>query len=364
MTSEPETNGSLPSAWMPLPGVTLRFLSDIEPGIRRIKRGESFVFLAPRGQRVTKTDRLRIRHLAIPPAWTDVWISPHADSHLQATGRDARGRKQYRYHDDWRLHRETTKFEKLPEFARALPALRKQVRSDLAGIGMTRERVLATVVQLLDKTLIRVGNDEYARENHSYGLTTLRNRHARVQGSHIHFSFRGKSGKQHEIDLNDPKLARIVRRCQELPGQELFEFVDGDGKPHPVGSADVNDYLRRLTGSDFTAKDFRTWHGTNLALNAHASGEYPPGSRNRVVAIAKHVASALGNTPAVCRRSYIHPAVIHACEKRLPIPPPPPRPTGLSADERRTLSFLESLQRPKVRHRRGTNPDRSKKEHA
>lgn len=339
----------LPAIWGPSRPAALHFVSDQSAGIRRKRRGRSFHYALPGGGRVSPADRLRIQHLAIPPAWTDVWISPHADTHLQATGRDAKGRKQYRYHDDWRLHRETTKFDHLTAFARALPAVRRGVRKDLTLRGISRERVLATVVCLLDKTLIRIGNDEYARTNHSYGLTTLQNRHARVRGSHIHFSFRGKSGRRHEIDLEDKTLARVVRRCQELPGQELFEFLGTDGEPHPIGSGDVNDYLRRLTGADFTAKEFRTWHGTNLALNALVN--LPP-VRHPVAVVSREVAAALGNTPAVCRRSYIHPAVIRACESQLPVPPPARGPSGLTVDERRTLAFLENQGHPNVQHRR------------
>ncbi len=254
----------------------------------------------------------RIKRLAIPPAWTDVWISPHENGHMQATGRDARGRKQYRYHSDWRQQRDKNKFSRMIAFARGLPRIRRRVKRDLGHPGMPREKILATVVRLLEATLIRVGNEEYARENGSYGLTTMRNHHATVKGAQIRFTFRGKSGKRHEISLRHPQLARIVRRCQEMPGQELFGYEE-DGETRDIDSQDVNEYLRAISGDDFTAKDFRTWAGTVLA--AVALGEFErvtheaEAKKNVVVAI-EAVARMLGNTPAVCRKCYVHPTVL------------------------------------------------------
>jgi DNA topoisomerase-1 len=257
----------------------------------------------------------RIRRLAIPPAWTDVWIGPDARGHLQATGRDDRGRKQHRYHPRWREVRDETKYHRLIAFARALPRLRRRVARHLARLGLSREKVLAAIVRLLETTLIRVGNEEYARQNHSFGLTTLRDRHADIQGSHLSFRFRGKGGIEHSVDLHDRRLARIVRQCQDLPGQELFQWVDGDGRQHVVDSADVNAYLREATGEDFTAKEFRTWAGTVLAAQAlqefQTFDSQAQGKRNIVHAI-ESVAKRLGNTRAVCRKCYVHPAVLNA----------------------------------------------------
>ena len=240
---------------------------------------KGFVYALPKGGQARDAAILaRIKRLAIPPAWTDVWISLHANGHLQATGRDARGRKQYRYHADWRQQRDASKFGRMIAFAQALPRIRRRVKRDLQRRGMPREKVLATVVRLLEVTLIRVGNDEYARENHSFGLTTMRNGHARVAGQKIHFAFSGKSGKRHDITLHDPQLARIVRRCQDLPGQELFRYEDEAGAPHSIHSQDVNDYIRGITGEDFTAKDFRTWAGTGA--RCHRPSEIGGGRRS------------------------------------------------------------------------------------
>jgi DNA topoisomerase-1 len=267
-------------------------------------------------------DLKRIRALAVPPAWTDVWICPDSRGHLQATGRDARGRKQYRYHPQWRLQRDSNKFDRLEEFAAFLPQLRARVAADLGKPGLPREKVLAAVVQLLEKSLIRVGNDEYAKANRSFGLTTLRDQHVAVRGSSLRFEFRGKSGKRHTVDINDRRLARIVRQCRDLPGQELFQYLDEHGRRRDVNSADVNAYLREITGADFTAKDFRTWSGTVLAVTAlrdvalrdPGTGSSRTGSmaaaKKNVVRAVEAVAGVLGNTPAVCRKSYIHPAVL------------------------------------------------------
>ena len=260
----------------------------------------------------------RIKSSAIPPAWTDVWICPLAHGHIQAVGRDARGRKQYRYHARWRETRDQNKYARLIEFGRALPRIRRRVEEDLGRPHLPREKVLAAVVRLLETTLIRVGNEEYARENHSYGLTTLRSKHVTVEGATLRFEFRGKGGKRHAVDLADRRLARVVRHCQELPGHELFQYVDDEGQPQVVDSADVNEYLRKVGGGEFTAKDFRTWGGTVLAALALAS-QSASGEPRRVKRELAEVARHLGNTVAICRKCYIHPAVIVAhAENALP----------------------------------------------
>jgi DNA topoisomerase-1 len=256
---------------------------------------------------------IRIRSLAIPPAWTDVWICTREDGHLQATGRDARGRKQYRYHQQWRAVRDENKYQRLISFAKALPKIRRRIARDLRRKGLPREKVLAAVVKLLETTLIRVGNDEYAKSNGSFGLTTMRDRHAHVRGAKVSFEFRGKSGVEHEIDLEDPRLARIVRQCQDLPGQELFQYVADEGEIRDIGSSDVNDYLREISGQDFTAKDYRTWAGTALAAQALQEFEdfdSQAAAKRNITQAIERVAERLGNTPAVCRRCYVHPAVL------------------------------------------------------
>jgi DNA topoisomerase-1 len=257
----------------------------------------------------------RIRGLVIPPAWTDVWICPSPRGHIQATGRDARGRKQYRYHPRWRAVRDENKFSRMIAFARILPRLRARVARDLALPGLPRAKVLATVVRLLETTYIRIGNEEYARQNASFGLTTLRGRHVSVNGSTVHFCFRGKSGKEQEVALDDARVAQVIRRCRDLPGQDLFKYLDADGSPQTIGSSDVNGYLREIADDDFTAKDFRTWAGTVVAALAlrelPAAGSSTQAKRNIVRAIAA-TAGQLGNTPAVCRRCYVHPAVLDA----------------------------------------------------
>ena len=255
----------------------------------------------------------RIRALAIPPAWTEVWICPDPNGHLQATGRDAKGRKQYRYHPRWREVRDDAKYTKLLTFARVLPLIRARVEADLKRSGLPREKVLAAIIRLMEMTLIRIGNAEYAKANKSFGLTTLRDRHVAIEGGHVHISFRGKSGKRHETDINDRRLARIVKDCRDLPGYELFQYIDEDGQRRDVDSADVNDYLREITGEDITAKDFRTWAATHLAAQALREFEEFDSDAKRKKAIVdavKKVATHLGNTPAICRRSYIHPAVL------------------------------------------------------
>jgi DNA topoisomerase-1 len=292
----------------------LRYLNDDKPGIRRVGSGKSFRYVGPDGKPVRNAETLgRIRSLAIPPAWTDVWICPHENGHLQATGRDARGRKQYRYHPRWREVRDGTKYDRMIAFGKALPTIRAATEEHLKLPGLPREKVLATVVRLLEITHIRVGNDEYAKSNHSYGLTTLHDQHAHIDGSTVRFSFRGKSGIRHEVELHDRRLAKIVRGCQDLPGQELFQYVGEDGAVRDVGSADVNDYLREITGQEFTAKDFRTWAGTILAaceLSAREVVKSMREAKRNVVAAVREVAEQLGNTVAVCRKCYIHPAVL------------------------------------------------------
>ena len=295
----------------------LRHSTDAKPGIRRRRQGRGFGYVDADGRRVTDRETLdRIRSLAIPPAWEDVWICPDPLGHLQATGRDAKGRKVYRYHPRYRARREEAKYERLVAFARALPTIRREVDKDLSRPGLPREKVLAAVVRLLELTLIRVGNDEYARLNRSFGLTTLEDRHATVRGTAIRFRFRGKSGVTHEVGLRDRRLAAIVRRCQDLPGQELFQYVGDDGEPVDVASDDVNDYLRSIPGADgVTAKDFRTWAGTVLAYRALRALDEPETTteaKRNVVSAIRDTADQLGNTSAVCRASYVHPVVVEA----------------------------------------------------
>ncbi|HEX2195132.1 MAG TPA: DNA topoisomerase IB [Candidatus Limnocylindria bacterium] len=313
MSTKPST---VPDAVESAQEAGLRYVSDSTPGIRRRRAGRGFTYLAPDGSRITNERTLeRIKRLAIPPAWTDVWICPSPNGHLQATGRDARGRKQYRYHADWRKARDEVKYERIVEFGQALPRIRGRVEQDLSLPGMPRERVLAAVVRLLEKTRMRVGNEEYARDNRSFGLTTLRHRHAQVGSSRIRFRFRGKGGREMEVELSDRRLARIVARCQELPGQQLFTYLGDDGQPRTVDSADVNDYLREISGRDFTAKDFRTWSGTVLAawaLSELREFDTQAQAKRNVVRAVEAVAERLGNTPAVSRSSYVDPRVIDA----------------------------------------------------
>ena len=296
----------------------LRYYPDSKPGYTRraakVKAG--FHFFDTAGKRLTDPAEIqRIRSLAIPPAYTDVWICPSPRGHLQATGRDAKGRKQYRYHPRWRETADANKYGRVMAFAAALPGIRRRVEADLGRPGLPREKVLATVVKLLETTLIRVGNEEYARTNHHYGLTTLRNRHVRVQGGRIEFSFRGKSGIDHTVELKNPRLARIVRHCQEIPGQDLFQYLDENGDRQNLDSADVNAYLQEISGQPFTAKDFRTWAGTVLAamaLQEFESFDSQAAAKKNIVNAIEHVAERLGNTPTVCRKCYIHPAILEA----------------------------------------------------
>jgi DNA topoisomerase I len=294
----------------------LQYVDDSARGIHRQKRGRSFSYVGPDDKTVRDRKTLaRIQALVIPPAWKDVWICGNPNGHLQVTGRDSRGRKQYRYHTRWREIRDENKYGKLISFAQSLPRIRRRVASHLRRPGLPREKVLAAVVKLLETTLVRVGNDEYARSNKSFGLTTMRDRHAHIAGARIRIEFNGKSGINHEIEIRDPKIAKIVKSCQELPGQELFQYVDEQGAVHDIGSTDVNDYLREISGQNFTAKDFRTWAGTALAAQALQEFEdfdtKAAAKRNLTRAIER-VAERLGNTKAVCRKCYIHPAVIDA----------------------------------------------------
>jgi DNA topoisomerase-1 len=294
----------------------LRYVSDARPGIRRKRSGRHFRYVGADGQPIRDPAVLqRIKALAIPPAWTDVWICPSPNGHIQATARDAKGRKQYRYHPRWQAVRDETKYERTLAFGQALPSIREQTERHLDLPGLPREKVLATVVRLLETTLIRVGNDEYARQNHSFGLTTMRDRHVSVDGGKIRFHFLGKSGKRHTVEMHDRRLARIVRRCRDIPGQELFQYYDEAGERRDVTSGDVNAYLREITGEDFTAKDFRTWAGTVLAawaLREFEAFDSETQAKRNVVQAIERVAERLGNTPAVCRRCYVHPAVLDA----------------------------------------------------
>lgn len=301
------------------PAAGLRYVNDAAPGIRRKRAGRGFSYTGPDGAKISDRATLaRIKALGIPPAWEDVWICPSPNGHIQATGRDARRRKQYIYHPQWREARDETKFARLAVFGASLPRIRRRTTADLTQPGLPQEKALATVVQLLDLSLIRIGNEEYARTNESYGLTTMRQSQVEVNGSEIHFEFQGKSGKQHTVAVRDPRLARIIRRCEELPGYELFQYVDEAGERHGVESSDVNRYLQEITDQRFTAKDFRTWGGTVIA--ARALRELGPAAtateaKKNIVEAVKRAAHELGNTPAVCRRAYIHPDILRAYEE-------------------------------------------------
>ena len=294
----------------------LRYVSDERPGYTRKARGKHFEYFDSDGKSIRDEQRLlRIKRLAIPPAWTDVWICPSPNGHIQATGRDARGRKQYRYHERWREVRDENKFDRLGQFAIALPNIRRRVTQDLKLPGLPRRKVLATIVRLLERTFIRIGNEEYARENKSFGLTTLKNHHVKVKGAQVRFRFRGKSGRQHDVDIADRRVANVIAECQDLPGQDLFQYLDEDGKVQDVTSQDVNEYLRQIAGEDFSAKDFRTWGGTVLAAIALSQQEEfetkKQGKSNIKTAICA-VAELLGNTPTICRKCYIHPMIVEA----------------------------------------------------
>ena len=294
----------------------LRYVDDRRPGISRIRQGKGLRYRGPDGRRIRDGETLtRIRSLAVPPAWRDVWICPDRSGHLQATGRDVKGRKQYRYHPRWREVRDGDKYERMIAFGRALPHIRQRVEKDLSRPGLPQEKILATVVRLLELTLIRVGNEEYAKQNDSFGLATMRDRHVRVNGSALRFQFRGKSGIRHAVDLKDHRLARIVRQSRDLPGYELFQYVDAAGERRAIDATDVNAYLKSIAGDEFTAKDFRTWAGTVLAARAlremMAFDSQAQAKRN-VLRAVEAVAKRLGNTTAVCRKCYVHPEVVHA----------------------------------------------------
>ena len=353
----------LPSGETAARSAGLRYVSDQQPGIRRSMGPLGFRYVGPDGRSIRAAAELkRIRALAVPPAWKDVWICPDARGHIQATGRDARGRKQYRYHQCWRAFRDETKFDRLQAFAAVLPKIRARTAADLRRAGLPREKVLATVVQLLEKSLIRVGNEEYARHNRSFGLTTLRDSHVDVRRGSLRFEFRGKSGVRHAVDIDDPRLARVVKQCRDLPGQELFQYLDDDGTRQDVASADVNAYVREIAGDEFTAKDFRTWAGTVLACTALREIEAAASqsqAKKHVLHAIEAVAGILGNTRAVCRKSYIHPAVldsymdgslmqavrrrVHAAVRRQ---------AGLRADEVAALAVLQQRAARGARKRR------------
>jgi DNA topoisomerase-1 len=318
------------------------------PGIRRAGPVKAFRYFAANGRPIRDKQTLfRIRSLAIPPAWRDVWISPREEGHLQAVGRDARNRKQYRYHSRWRQFRDETKFHRMSDFGRVLPKIRRRVKRDLALQGLPKQKVLATIVRLLEATLIRVGNEEYTKQNNSYGLTTLRDHHVNITGAKVHFYFRGKSGVKHAISVRDQYLAKIVKRLRDLPGYELFQYIDENGEARTIGSMDVNDYLREITGLDFTAKDFRTWAGTILAIEALCECEpfvsQRQAKKNIVAAVTK-VAERLGNTVAVCKKCYIHPGVFESYMQRALA-----RPNGgtLSNREKQFAAMLKKWSAPK-----------------
>lgn len=348
----------------------LRYVTDAMPGIRRHRHGRGFTYIGPDGEVIRARDALkRFRSLVIPPAWTDVWICPHEDGHLQVTARDARGRKQYRYHPQFRQQRDGTKFERMFELSDVLWKIRERVESDITLPGLARNKIMATVVWLLETTLIRIGSDEYRKANKSFGLTTLRRRHVAVSGSDMRFEFKGKSGIQHAVSVADKRIARIVQRCQELPGEELFKYLDDDGKRQEVDAEDVNAYLQEITGRDITAKDFRTWAGTMLAAEGLRSIG-PAGSKREaeknVIACVDITAKRLGNTRSVCRKYYIHPALIEAYLEGSVLPPLPERrwnkrkskgPT-LRQHEMDVLAFIKARLKPKTR--RAASPAQTK----
>jgi DNA topoisomerase I len=294
----------------------LQYISDDRPGYARRAKDGGFEYLDTEGKRIRDEQRLlRIKRLAIPPAWTDVWICPTPAGHIQVTGRDARRRKQYRYYERWRELRDESKFGRVADFAKALPKIRQRVAQDMRLQGLPRQKVLATVVRLLERTFIRVGNEEYARENKSFGLTTMKNRHVKVKGPQLRFRFRGKSGRQHEVDVTNKRIAKIVSKCQDLPGQDLFQFVTDNGDVQDITSQDVNDYLREISRENFTAKDFRTWAGTVLAaiaLKSECDFETKKHAKANLKTAICAVAQLLGNTAAICRKCYVHPAVVEA----------------------------------------------------
>lgn len=333
----------------------LRYIDDRQPGIRRLRRGRHFSYVYPDGSPVRDDSELRrIKALAVPPAYTDVWIAPIANGHVQATGRDARGRKQYRYHKRWHEVRDEAKYQRLVAFGKALPAIRKATAKDLAGSELSRRKVLAAIVAIMDSTGMRVGNEEYAQANDTFGLTTLRTRHVKLNGSEVRLRFRGKTGRESLITLKDARLARVIKRCRDLPGEELFEYVDETGAVNRVASDDVNEYIREIAGEDFSAKDFRTWIGTVeciAALGEPASDQSQV--KQNIAAALACVASRLGNTPAVCRKAYVHPAVLETYTQLRSLPcrngkattSAKPRAASLSHQERIALRFVKQWER-------------------
>ena len=352
--AEPNLNGAIAEELVDAAEEAgLQYVSDERPGYRRKAKGKHFEYLDTNGKSICDEQRLlRIKRLAIPPAWTDVWICPSPNGHIQATGRDARGRKQYRYHERWREVRDENKFDRLAQFAKALPNIRRRVARDLKLPGLPQQKVLATIVRLLERTFIRIGNEEYARDNKSFGLTTFKNRHVKVKGAQILFRFRGKSGRQHEVDVTDRRVAKIVAKCQDIPGQDLFQYLDADEKAQDVTSQDVNEYLRQIAGEDFTAKDFRTWGGTVLAaiaLSKQGEFETKKQATSNIKTAVAAVAELLGNTPAVCRKCYIHPMIVEAYLNRTRIAGlngdgKALKPPSLRAAERALLKFLHVRQ--------------------
>lgn len=330
---------------------SLHHVNDDTPGITRRTAGKGFSYRDPDGKPVKAAETLaRIKSLVIPPAWTNVWICADADGHLQATGRDARGRKQYRYHPQWSRVRDETKYGRAALFGESLPGIRKQVDTDLHKQGLSRERVLATIVRLLERTFIRIGNTEYAKSNKSFGLTTLQDRHVQIAGANVVFKFRGKSGKSHEVRLTDKKLAQLIKRCRDVPGQDLFQYFDESGIRHPLRSNDVNEYLRSIAESEFTAKDFRTWAGTLLAADALRSAHDAAKkfTKSTATEAVQAVAAQLGNTPAVCKKCYIHPAILKAFDDEslrqrfVKESAKKKRITGLTREESALLRFLKT----------------------
>lgn len=352
----------------------LRYVTDAMPGIRRQRHGRGFTYIGPDGEVIRSRESLhRFRSLVIPPAWTEVWICPHEDGHLQVTARDARGRKQYRYHPHFRKHRDGTKFERMFDLSDVLWKIRERVESDIAKEGLPRDKIMATVVWLLETTLIRIGSDEYRKANKSFGLTTLRRRHVAVVGSELRFEFRGKSGIQHAVSVTDKRIARIVQRCQALRGEELFKYLDDEGKRQEVDAEDVNKYLQDVTGRDITAKEFRTWAGTMLA--AEALRNMGPATSKReaernIVAAVDMTAKRLGNTRSVCRKYYIHPVLIEAYLEGSVLPPMPERrwnkrkskgPT-LRQHELDVLAFIKARLKAKTRRSAGNRAPKVEEE--
>src|SRR5215469_5705104 len=349
--TEPKLNGAIAEELVAsAEEAGLQYVSDQRPGYTRKAKGKHFDYFDTEGKPVHDEQRLlRINRLAIPPAWTDVWICSSANGHIQATGRDARRRKQYRYHERWREVRDENKFDRLAQFAKSLPSIRRRVAQDLKLPGLPRQKVLATIVRLLERTFIRIGNEEYARENKSFGLTTLKNRHVKVKGAQALFRFRGKGGRQHQVDVNDRRVAKVIAKCQDLPGQDLFQYLEENGEAREVTSQDVNEYLRQIAGEDFTAKDFRTWGGTVLAaiaLSKQEEFQSKKEAKSNIKTAICAVAELLGNTPAVCRKCYVHPVIVEAYMNRTRIAglngTKTLKPLNLRRAERAVLKFLRA----------------------